>query len=86
MSERIRRREVARAVGYGDIVPTTGWGRVLGSVVIVAGITFLSFLNATVASLFVSPDQKELTGKTEEPHAASEEDTRALLKVDQKRG
>jgi ion channel len=41
-------------VGYGDIVPHTGWGRVLGSVVIVAGVTFLSFLTATVTSLFVS--------------------------------
>jgi hypothetical protein len=30
-------------VGYGDIVPHTGWGRVLGAVVIV--VTFISFLN-----------------------------------------
>jgi voltage-gated potassium channel len=67
-------------VGYGDIVPHTGWGRVLGSVVIVAGITFLSFLTATVTSLFVSADQQELTGRTEERHAASEEETRAVLK------
>jgi voltage-gated potassium channel len=67
-------------VGYGDIVPHTGWGRVLGSVVIVAGVTFLSFLTATVTSLFVSADQQELTGMTEERHAASEDETRALLK------
>jgi len=32
-------------VGYGDIVPHTGWGRVLGAVVIVVGVTFISFLN-----------------------------------------
>jgi voltage-gated potassium channel len=67
-------------VGYGDIVPHTGWGRVLGSVVIVAGVTFLTFLTATVTSLFVSADQEKLTGKTEERHAASEEETRAVLK------
>ena len=67
-------------VGYGDIVPHTGWGRVLGSVVIVAGVTFLSFLTATVTSLFVSADQKELIGRTEERNAASEEETRAVLK------
>jgi voltage-gated potassium channel len=67
-------------VGYGDIVPHTGWGRVLGSVVIVAGVTFPSFLTATVTSLFVSADQQELTGRTEERHAASEEETRAVLK------
>ena len=68
-------------VGYGDIVPHTGWGRVLGSVVIVVGVTFISFLTATVTSLFVSADQEELTGRTEERHAASEEETRALLKL-----
>ena len=68
-------------VGYGDIVPHTAWGRVLGSVVIVAGVTFISFLTATVTSLFVTADQQELTGKTEERHAASEEETRATLKL-----
>ena len=45
-------------VGYGDIVPHTAWGRVLGSVVIVLGITFLSFLTATVTSYFVSAQEE----------------------------
>jgi voltage-gated potassium channel len=67
-------------VGYGDIVPHTGWGRFLGSIVIVAGVTFLTFLTATVTSLFVSADQQELIGATEERNAASHEETRALLK------
>jgi hypothetical protein len=34
-----------------------------------------------VTSLFVSADQQELTGKTEERHAASEEQMRASLKL-----
>jgi voltage-gated potassium channel Kch len=45
-------------VGYGDVVPTSPWGRVVGSAVIVLGVTFLSFLTATVTSLFVSSDQQ----------------------------
>jgi voltage-gated potassium channel len=44
-------------VGYGDVVPHTGWGRVLGSVVIVCGVTFISFLIAIVTSLFVDADR-----------------------------
>jgi voltage-gated potassium channel len=47
-------------VGYGDIVPHTTWGRVLGSIVIIFGVTFISFLVATVTSVFVSADRDEL--------------------------
>ena len=44
-------------VGYGDVVPHTAWGRVVGSGVIILGVTFLSFLTATVTSYFVSSEQ-----------------------------
>jgi hypothetical protein len=44
-------------VGYGDIVPHTAWGRVIGSTVIVMGVTFLAILTATVTSHLVSADQ-----------------------------
>ena len=67
-------------VGYGDTVPHTGSGWILGSVVIVAGVTFITFLNATVTSPFVSADQQELTRKSKVRHAASEQLRRALLK------
>ena len=59
-------------VGYGDIVPHTAWGRFLGSVVMIIGITFLSFLTATVTSYFVSAQEevrddedRELPGRAE---------------------
>jgi voltage-gated potassium channel len=66
-------------VGYGDIVPHTGWGRVVGSVVIVVGVTFLSFLTATVTSMFVSADQQELTADADALHASREAETQAML-------
>ena len=62
-------------VGYGDIVPTTLWGRILGSIVILFGVTFLSFLVAIVTSLFVDANRAEV----EETRAAKDEETRALL-------
>lgn len=46
-------------VGYGDVVPHTGWGRVIGCVVIIFGVTFITFLTAVVTSLFVEAEQEE---------------------------
>jgi voltage-gated potassium channel len=37
-------------VGYGDVVPTTPLGRIVGSAVIILGVTFLAFLTATSCS------------------------------------
>ncbi len=66
-------------VGYGDIVPHTAWGRVVGSVVIVVGVTFLSFFTATVTSMFVSADQDERTAEATAARAAREAETQAML-------
>jgi len=54
-------------VGYGDVVPHTAWGRVVGSVVIIVGVTFISFLIATVTSYFVAAEEAEAA---EEANAA----------------
>lgn len=67
-------------VGYGDVVPTTPWGRVIGSIVIVFGVTFLAFLTATVTSLFVSSEQEVAAEREREERAKSAEETRALLR------
>ena len=63
-------------VGYGDVVPTTTWGRILGSIVIVVGVTFLSFLTATVTSLLVSTEQEAKDAARE---AVREADRDALI-------
>ena len=72
-------------VGYGDIVPHSAWGRVLGCIVIVCGVTFLAFLTATVTSLFVSADQKEALAKVRAMREESDDDTRtALLEINKR--
>jgi voltage-gated potassium channel len=57
-------------VGYGDVVPHTTWGRVVGGVVIVIGVTFLSFLTATVTSYFVAAEEAESDARQQEEFRA----------------
>ena len=66
-------------VGYGDVVPTNSWGRVVGSATIIVGVTFLSFLTAIVTSLFISIEEEEKAGAERELRAESEAETRSLL-------
>jgi voltage-gated potassium channel len=43
-------------VGYGDLYPSTVQGRLIGIVVMLVGIAFLSVLTATIASRFIKLD------------------------------
>ena len=67
-------------VGYGDIVPHTAWGRVVGSLVIVVGVTFIAFLTATVTSAFVSAAEQEARAREQEREAVAEAETQELLR------
>jgi voltage-gated potassium channel len=67
-------------VGYGDVVPHSAWGRVVGSIVIVFGVTFISFLTATVTSYFVSAEQEEAAAEEKERHDAELAATMATLR------
>jgi voltage-gated potassium channel len=66
-------------VGYGDVVPTTVPGRVVGSFVIIAGVTFLAFLTATVTSLFVSSDQEAARERELAQRKTADKELRELL-------
>jgi voltage-gated potassium channel Kch len=72
-------------VGYGDVVPTTTWGKLVGGATIIVGVTFLSFLTATVTSLFVSTEQDERAAEEARLRAAGEVDTRALIAASEAR-
>jgi voltage-gated potassium channel Kch len=63
-------------VGYGDVVPQTAWGRVLGSIVIVFGVTFLSFVIAIVTSMFVDANRADQEAANDARH----QETLALLR------
>lgn len=66
-------------VGYGDVVPVTGWGRLIGSAVIVMGVTFLAILTATVTSYLVSADEQQRAADEHSARAAEDDETRLLL-------
>jgi voltage-gated potassium channel len=67
-------------VGYGDLVPTNTPGRIVGSTVIVVGVTFIAFLTALVTSSFVAADQKTAAEDEKRRREVSDEDTRQLLR------
>ena len=67
-------------VGYGDVVPTTTAGRILGSAVIVLGVTFLSFLLAVVTSYFVTAQQERATKRERELREAADRESMTLLR------
>ncbi|MBI2941224.1 MAG: NAD-binding protein [Chloroflexi bacterium] len=49
-------------VGYGDIVPKTVPGRLIGAVMMLSGMTFLSVLTATIASVLVTAQMRKERG------------------------
>jgi len=72
-------------VGYGDVVPHTSWGRVIGSGVILVGVTFVTFVTAIVTSLFISTDQDEAKEREREERGAElAEAMTALRRIEQR--
>lgn len=63
--------ETATTVGYGDFYPVTPWGRVVGAVVMVVGITTYGMVTAALATWFVGREQKRR-------HRLAQETARAL--------
>jgi voltage-gated potassium channel len=49
-------------VGYGDLVPRSMAGRIIGSVTIVSGIVLISLFTATISSVFIARKLKESQG------------------------
>lgn len=67
-------------VGYGDLYPTSVSGRIVGIVLMLAGIGFLAVLTATVASLFVKADRVDESGEILETLRRLEADVAEMKK------
>lgn len=48
--------ETMTTVGYGDVVPTTTAGRIIGIVVMLVGVGFVAVLTGAIAQRFLAPD------------------------------
>jgi len=62
--------QTVTTVGYGDVVPANGWGKLLGGFVMVFGVTFLSLVTALVTSALITGEQRRRQAATDSEHPA----------------
>jgi voltage-gated potassium channel Kch len=75
--------QTVTTVGYGDIVPESTLGRIVGAIVMLQGIAFLTVVTAAITSIFVVRARRERPGLA----LTMPEDVYALLQsVDERLG
>jgi voltage-gated potassium channel len=57
--------QTVTTVGYGDVVPETAGGRVIGLFVMLIGVTAVSLITALVTSSFITYQQRRSGGEVE---------------------
>ena len=67
--------QTVTTVGYGDAVPNTVIGRLVGATVMIVGVAFIAILTASITSVFVE------AGRRREGQRNLERDTVASLHV-----
>ena len=82
--------QTVTTVGYGDIVPTSSFGRIVGGVVMLVGIAFLTVVTAVVTSIFIERARRERIGLTmplpEEVYGAIRSIDERLSRIEERLG
>jgi voltage-gated potassium channel len=68
--------QTVTTVGYGDVVPKAGIGRVIGGIEMVLGVSFIAFLTAGVTSTVI---QRAAAQADETDRASRERDTKTIV-------
>jgi voltage-gated potassium channel len=73
--------QTVTTVGYGDLVPTSNLGRVVASLVMLAGIGFLTVVTAVITSTFIESARRHLQGTETDALSAKLDQIGARLEV-----
>lgn len=71
----------ATTVGYGDISPSTGWGRIVAASLMIVGIGFISMLTGTIATFFLQQKKKSLHSGLIDLSELDEEEAHAIMQI-----
>jgi voltage-gated potassium channel len=72
--------QTVTTVGYGDVVPETAGGRLIGLVVMVVGVAAVSLITALVTSSFITFQQGRTGGELDRHHELVE----TLARIEQR--
>ncbi|GAB5605303.1 potassium channel family protein [Sideroxyarcus sp. TK5] len=70
-------------VGYGDVVPHTGAGRLFASLVVLFGVVLISLLTANLAAFFIGSDVEKIETEEKESERLLKEISARLARVEQ---
>lgn len=61
--------ETVTTVGYGDVVPVTPAGKIIGSFLLLGGLAFLTVIIAMITGGFVARYQRQAIAEGKDPYA-----------------